>query len=486
LNVALGKIRANQPEPIGFSQLIANAQAIANSVQSLSKEPPVLSNQQLELPPGLVGELAQYFYSAAIRPVPEIALAAAIALVSGVAGRSYNISGSGLNQYIILLAKTGSGKEGALSGIENLISAIRPQLPMADQFMGPAAFASGQALIRVLNTQPCFLSVLGEFGLTFQQLSDHRANSATIMLRKVLLDLYAKSGWNRVLRPSVYSDTEKNTSIIQAPAVTILGESTPETFFDGLDSSHIAEGLIPRFSVLEYTGDRPARNKNANQPPNPNLAQKFIDLVTISLTTTNNNTCCTVELDSHSLALLDEFDAKADKIMNDSKMDVESQLWNRAHLKALKLSALLAVGVNPHQPVVTGEMAQWAIKFVERDVTLVIKRFQAGDVGTGDSKQFNDLKQAIESYFILPPASLKTYEISKELHKANIVPYRYLMKRTASVASFRKDKNGSTMVLRRTLQSLVEAGMLIEISKVDLIKNFGYSGVAYGISKNWA
>lgn len=514
LNFALGKIRAQQPVPIDMDQLIANANAMMtkeipneekitqtipahqNAIPPISKQAqnPIhqVSNQTsseslsgIELPPGLVGELAQYFYQAAIRPVPEIALAAALAITAGVCGRSYNISGSGLNQYIILLAKTGSGKEGALSGMENLIAAIRPQLPMADGFMGPAAFASGQALVRVLSDRPCFVSVLGEFGLTLQELSDHRANSAQKMLKKVLLDLYGKSGWNRMLRASVYSDTEKNTAIVQAPNLTILGESTPETFFDGLDASHIAEGLIPRFSIMEYTGDRPTRNPHANQPPHKNLAQKFADLVTISLTTTNNGSCCQVQLDDHSLALLDDFDTRADTTMNASKMDVEMQLWNRAHLKALKLSALLAVGINPHKPIVTADLARWAIDFVVRDVELVTARFRTGNIGTGDSKQLNDLKKAVENYFSTQSTHTKKEGRFRSLWESKIVPYAYLMQRTAAVASFRLDKMGSTHALRRNVQTMIDSGMLVEISKQVLAEKYKFSGVAYGIGNHW-
>lgn len=492
LNFALGKIRAQQPAPVDISALAANAEAVLQSLPMSMQSPvePCRAPSQapsvpgISLPPGLVGELAQYFYQTAIRPVPEIALAAAIALTAGVCGRSYNISGSGLNQYIILLAKTGSGKEGALSGIENLISAVRPQIPMVDQFLGPAAFASGQALVKVLNDKPCFVSVLGEFGLTLQQLSDQRANSAQLMLRKVLLDLYAKSGWNRMLRSSVYSDTEKNTKIIQAPNVTILGESTPETFFDGLDASHVAEGLIPRFSVIEYNGDRPPRNRNANVPPSQGLAQRFSDLVAVSLTTSNNNACAPVQLDSHSVALLDEFDVKADGIMNASKMDVEMQVWNRAHLKALKLAALLAVGCNPHQPVVTAEMAHWAIDFVTRDVELVAARFRDGDVGQGDSKQYHDLKRAIEAYYKHPVKTVK--ERFGDLHKAQLIPYAYLSQRTANIASFRHDRLGATNALKRTLQVFLDSGILVEVTRQQLLEKYRFSGVAYGIGSRWA
>jgi len=501
LDFALGKIRAKQPPPIDLDQLVANAEKlkISNAEPDPHENHPsssdIVGKQKTadrkyksthnDYPPGLIGELADYFYTSAVRPVKEIALAAAIAVTAGVCGRSYNVSGTGLNQYLILLAKTGSGKEGALSGIENLVSAVRPSVPMVDQFMGPAAFASGQALVKVLNDRPCFVSVLGEFGLTLQQLSDHRANSAQLMLRKVLLDLYAKSGWNRMLRSSVYSDTEKNTKIVQAPNVTILGESTPETFFDGLDASHVAEGLIPRFMVIEYSGDRPPRNKHANQPPNKDLVQRFADLVAISLTTSNNNTCIPVQISPEALLALDDFDSLADQIMNSANGEVDMQLWNRAHLKALKLAALLAVGNNPHQPIVDEAMATWAIGFVKRDVEQVAARFHKGDIGTGDSKQLNDLKRAIEAYFELSVDALDKYSCPSILQRQKFIPYRYLIKRTASLASYRQDRLGATQALKKTIQCMVESGMLIEVSKQVLFEKYKFSGVAYGVSNHW-
>jgi hypothetical protein len=321
--------------------------------------------------------------------------------------------------------------------------------------------------------------------LTLQQISDRRANSSQVMLRKVLLDLYAKSGWNRMLRSSVYSDTEKNTAIVQSPNVSILGESTPETFFDGLDSSHIAEGLIPRFSIIEYTGDRPPRNRNPNHPPSKDLAQKFADLITISLTTTNNNMVKQVTIDDHSLQLLDDFDIRADAIMNSAKMDVEMQVWNRAHLKALKLAALLAVGINPHSPVVTAELAQWAITFVVADVSLVVARFKEGDVGTGDSKQLADLRRVVELYYKPDCAFAARTDIGRKLHAAKIIPYAYLIRQTASLSSFKADKMGATNSLKRNVQVMVDSGMLVEIAKPQLAEKYDYSGVAYGIGSGF-
>jgi hypothetical protein len=53
---------------------------------------------------------------------------------------------------------------------------------MADSFIGPGVFASGQAILKILPEKPCFVSLLGEIGLTLQQICDPRANGANKML----------------------------------------------------------------------------------------------------------------------------------------------------------------------------------------------------------------------------------------------------------------------------------------------------------------
>jgi hypothetical protein len=491
LNFALGKIRAQQPPLVDFEELTANLAPATSIPEAITSAPapyikdtaPVVPG--VSLPPGLVGEVAQYIYQTAIRPVPEIALGAAIAITAGVCARSYNISGSGLNQYLILLAKTGAGKEGAVTGIDNLIAAIRPQVPMVDQFIGPSAFASGQALIKVLDDRPCFVSVLGEFGLTLQQLCDPRASSPQIMLKKVLLDLYSKSGWNKVLRSSVYSDTDKNTKIVQAPNVTILGESTPESFFEGLDSIHIAEGLIPRFSVIEYTGPRPPRNRNANQPPSQQLVARFSELVAVSLTTANNGTCANVQMESPAIQLLDEFDAKADGMINAAGSDVDMQLWNRAHLKALKLAAVIAVGCNPHAPVVTPDIARWSIDFVERDVAVMTTRFQRGEVGVGDHRHEVDIRKAVEAYLAMSDSQRLQYKTPKSLLNQPVVPFHYLRRKLRLLSAFKNDRRGVARALEDSLKDMVKAEILRQVPPQQAMEKFGVTTELYVKGPTW-
>lgn len=463
IDYALEKVRSKQTPLVDLTKL---QKAVATQpVPTIEEKPPEVKDKELldplpVFPEGLLGELAQYIYSSSIRPVEEISLAAAIALMAGVCGRSYNISGMGLNQYVILLANTGCGKEGAAKGIDSIITAARSRIPMADDFIGPSAFASGQALIKTLDNKPSFVSLMGEFGLTLQQLCDPKAMSPLVMLKRVLLDLYAKSGYASILRPSVYSDSEKNTKMVRSPNVTILGESTPETFYGKLSQMHIAEGLIPRFLVLEYLGPRTKKNEHAFHPPQQELIERVCQLITVALSAQQNNGVCDVEMDDQAQNLMDTFDKMCDRHINDTEQDVERQLWNRAHLKALKLSALVAVGVNPHRPIIDAKCARWALRLVRQDVKNMSRRFSQQSVGEGEHVFEAHIRHIVDSFMSSTPEQRKSYGVNVNLLDKSIVPFAFIRRRARRVAAFQNDRRGIATALKVCLVDLIEAGVL--------------------------
>ena len=444
----------------------------------------------LPLPIGLAGEVTQFILKNATRPVFEVALVGALALLAGIAGRSYSISGTGLNQYFILLAPTGTGKEGAAQGIDKLIQALSQKIPAVVDYLGPGAFASGQALLRILEEKPCFVSVLGEFGLTLQQISNSKANSAEIMLRKVLLDLYNKSGPDNYLRPSVYSNAEKNTQMVRAPNVTILGESTPSTFYDGLSEDLVTQGLIPRFTLVEYQGGRPPRNPNANIEPPEALIQGLVRFTTVALNLQVQNKHQEVQIDVDARRLLDAFDVECDRLINDSKSEAISQIWNRAHLKALKLSALLAVGFNPIDPMVNMPIAEWAILAIRQDCDRMEGRFRTGLVGRGanggatESQLENDILRILQNGLTRSADSSKDYKIPTKLEGTAYINYDYLRRRTRALRSFQIDPRGHAKALKETLQEMVKAEVLIKVDPMRAITEFNTTQELYGFGIN--
>ena len=484
INFAIGRCRATQGQPVEFGTIAESVDAFAESLigkthvaiesqqeQEIIHKPTALEVDDTVFPPGLVGEVAHYIYSSAVRPVKKIALAGAIALVAGIVGRCYNFSNTGLNQYVILLATTGTGKEGAQNGISNLVERVSSKAPSVHDFFGPGAYSSGQALVRTLDERKCFFSIMGEFGITLSRITDPRANAADKTFRKVILDLYGKSGWNQYLQSSVYADSEKNTQQVRAPALTILGESTPEEFFGTLSGRNIADGLIPRFLLLQYKGKRPARNLNANHPPDDRLVEKLTAIVSKALQSAANNINCPVGIEPDALAMLDAFDLKADNEINNPEADDASkQLWNRAHLKALKLAALIAVGINYNNPIINMDCARFAIDMVSKDIETMMGNFRSGLMASDEVRREQLVHQACVDYLAMDYRKRLTYIRNTTLAKLEIVPIAFLRRRLRNVSDF-ADVGDTGRALDNAIKSLVDMQDLKPIPHTELMKH---------------
>lgn len=440
------------------------------------------------VPPGLVGEIAQYIYAQAPRPVPEIALAGALGLVAGIVGRAYNISGTGLNQYVLLLAPTGTGKEAIASGIDKLMAQVIRTVPAASDFIGPGEIASSQAIIKYMSRGPTsFVSLVGEFGIYLQQMASVNAPPHLIGLRRFLLDAYNKSGEGKVLRPSIYSDKDKNTAAVLAPSFTLLGESTPEKFYEGLHEGLISEGLLPRFTMIEYHGERPALNPgHLSAQPSFELIDRLSTLCAHALMLNSQHKAIHVQTDATARELFQQFDAHCDANINTSDREVRRHLWNRAHVKALKLAGIIAVGCNPYDPTITADVASWAINLVVADVRNLLARFDAGEIGidNDETKQLAKVIATVKDFVVSPWPDVAKYagEGMSNLHSNRIVPYSYVQRRLAAVAVFRKDRIGASGAIKRALKTLCERGDLQEVSRATLAKDYGTSAVAYMVA----
>lgn len=434
------------------------------------------------MPPGLLGEITQFIYDAAPRPVKEIALAASIGLMAGICGRAYNVSGTGLNQYVLILAKTGTGKEAAASGIDKLMQAVRKAVPAAMDFIGPADIASGQALIKYLQKQPCFVSIVGEFGLMLQQMCSPHANASQVTLRRILLALYNKSGADDSQREMIYSDKDKNTQVIKSPSFSLLGESTPESFYVSLDETMIAQGLLPRFTCVEYLGQRPPLNhKHQTAEPSADLITRVGELAANCLLISHHQRVIEVKLDTEAEQFSSTFNVECDARINTSDIEVARQLWNRAHIKTLKLSALIAIGQNPYEPLVTLQCIQWAKTLVERDVFNILKNFEVGKAGkeTGELNQINDAIYMIAEYIRHAYPAMRNYGVNELMHKDHVFSISYLQRRLMQRGAFRNDRLGATNAIKRTVETLVQDGCIREVRQLDMYKSYGTTQKAY-------
>lgn len=431
---------------------------------------PKARNPYLTHVPGLLGEIAYHIYQNSARPVPEIALAAAMGLMAGICGRGWNISGTGLNQYIMLLAGTGRGKETVHAGISALMSAVAEigpgggGIPAAMEFIGPGDIASGQALVKYLaSTSKSFVTVQGEFDVTLKAFTDKHANAALMKLRQILLATYSRSGRGMVMPPTIYSDSSKTTLAIEAPAVSLLGEGTPDKFFNMLDHGMVSDGLLPRFTVIYYEGARVPLNPNPPQKPSYDLVRKLGSLCSSALMLNQSNQVIDVQQSPEATSILSQFGADIDKIINAAHNDTIEQIWNRAHLKALKLAALVAVGISPTMPVIDASAARYAIDIVTYDTQRLVARFASGDIGDSETRQQNEVRKLIARYFAAPHSEAAKWSSTPAMMANRVIPKRMLQQRTANMAAFKNDRMGANGALNRVIIQLAEGGVMTRL-----------------------
>ena len=438
-------------------------------------------------PPGLMGDVAEFILSQSPHQIPEIAIAASMGFMSGVCGKAYNISDSGLNHYIIFVAPTGSGKDAAAKGLTKIFNHFSEQFPIVGDFEGPADFSSGQAIISHLSNHKtgCFVSYLGEFGARLCELSNDKFGP-NVSLKRMLLDLYTKSSIRDTIKPTVYSDITKNTNKIKSPAVTILCETQAHLLFDNINEGTIESGLIPRFVMIHYEGKRVKLNRNfRNATITLDLHDKLNSLFSVVFTYLNSMTANEIELDNEADEMLDQFDDECDKMIDES-IDMVKNLWTRMSFKATKLSALVAVGLNPVKPVVTKECVEWALHVLRLDIQKLSEKVVEGRIGSdsGELLQQSELRKSIRNYLLLDFANTKRIgnsEISKLMFDHGVVPMFFLSNKLIRKACFKKDRIGATNSLKRALQCLIDNGELYRLKKTESQSQFGFSGECFAI-----
>lgn len=497
LALPLGVSVNGKPAPFEGFNVDLNPTAPTNNGSVAQRLVPVAHNgsdagsnpatSTISIPPGLLGEIAQFIYEAAPRQVEEVAIAGAIGLMSGICGRSYNVSGTGLNQYLLLLAKTGRGKDAITSGIDKIMTEVKKNVPVANEYIGPELINSGQALIRYISTQSnCFVSVLGEFGFTIERISDPYANSADKMLYANLLSLYSRSGFGQVFKSSIYSKKEDNVAPTESPSVTILGESNPTTFYEAINETMVLAGLLPRFLMIEYDGSRRYFNENSiNVKPPEQLINRLSQLTSYCKEIAHRKSVMNVELDSEAKIKMKQYDIETTNIINTISHPAIDELWNRAHLKVLKLAAVVAIGINPYNPTITINEINWAIPIVERDIKSLAHKFDVGAVGKNidELRQYEDAVRIIKEYITKDFEYASKYRAKYELHKNKVICHTYFSDRLKKLSSFKNDrKSGPTNALKKILQSLIDDGVIVEVTYAEKIKKkYTYLGKSYAV-----
>jgi hypothetical protein len=307
---------------------------------------------------GIISDIAEYLHSSAPVASHDLALGAAIAVMSSFAAGRYVVQPKGMQeasvvtQGVMLLGEAGTGKGLTMAAVERLF-----------QVVGDPAIASGfttpETLWKHATKNPGLLWVLSNANHHSLAARDPSLEGKRPQPKQsdVLLELQSNTtGLDAVFYPLPIRDTKTQRFNRQAP-VTLLAETTPQAMLERLPGW--MEGS-PFYGELLFVGAaRHQRTRHAalSEDPSPALIAKLRELSGQR----NSPEAVMVQLDEEAAkvyrALLGycRFDVPA------HEPDAVALLAERV----LRVAALYAIGNDHRQPVVTKQLIAEALELVK-------------------------------------------------------------------------------------------------------------------------
>ncbi|MGU3495745.1 DUF3987 domain-containing protein [Xanthobacteraceae bacterium A53D] len=365
---------------------------------------------------GLLADISRWVTSTAIVPVPELSMMAALALLAGLfGGKVLGPTRSGINLYATTLLDTAGGKGHPPKAIRALADSCGPGRAVTN-----GDHTSYAAIERTLRRSPSTVIVMDEFGLTLQDVNGRTATSASASIRKFLLAVYDQANSKFDGRIYASSESKKDDSPINGPALTVLGMTTPETLYAGLSEASIGDGFLNRFLFVSGTSPAAVRPPSLHRDGRPSAA--LVEALQAALTVCPKGGSGLRAADKFVVPFDGGEDGPAYRRWGEVFMWQRDPVWNateqalngRAAENTLRLATLRALSRSPAQPSIIAEDVEWGWAIVHASIELMTE----GARRHMSSSPAEALRKAIVAALEVAPD--KTLSISKLMERKGI------------------------------------------------------------------
>ena len=381
--------------------------------------------------PGVLGEISRWIVATAPKSQPELALTAAIGFCSVVMGRCYvSQFGNFTSLYLIMIARSTEGKEHPAQCVERALT----DSGLAD-LIGGSGYTSSGAVYSGLIKAPAHLATIDELGKLLK-LSRAKGQSHTEAAIDKLVEAFGRLGG--VMRPPTYSDMtlasgkKLNIPVVMNPAITLLGSTTPATFYASLTNDLVQDGFLGRCIVVESHQPRQlTRFVERTAPPArvTDWARAVHvtgvltgDLVSVSPPDQPPHTIL-LPFAEGCIPILQTLEQR----LNDEKSQTEGEgldvLLGRTQEKAMRLAMIAAKADSPSNQEVLPHHLDWAIEYVlhyDSAMVRAVRENRVESVIDGDIKRLVNYVGNARKYAGDPKWSA--------LLKQNVMPHSKLLK----------------------------------------------------------
>lgn len=319
------------------------------------------TKDQLSVPMGTVGVLSRHIAESAPKEQRWLALGASLAAHSAVLGRRVrDIDDTRPNMYILGVANSSAGKNHPIKKVEMLFEEAG-----AGDMIGGSDLTGDTALIRELADLPNhsgYLLAWDEAGLILGNISKGGHGSSSATVAPALMKMYSSA--NATYRGKSKADAP--TVTITEPSVTLLGMTTPETFYSSLTTANLRDGFLSR--VLPFHSDAYPVFRSGVVRPLPMPIVDFFsswynadcdghDMVTNGDRTMARPPIRVIE-ETEGATMIREGFARDCEVMARTEADDVRYLWGKAHENCRKIALIVACG---HERVITSAVMRYSV-----------------------------------------------------------------------------------------------------------------------------
>jgi hypothetical protein len=403
----LAKVRAwnaSNPQPLPDAEIERTVASVARTHVSnnpgaeirVSDPPPVaiiserkpLAKFPVELlePPGFVGQLTKWINETAIKPQPVLALGNALAFFGAVIGRKVRTpTDLRSNLYVLGVGESGCGKDHSRKCIKKICEASG----LTAKILGGEEVSSDSAILSAVHSNPAILFQFDEIGHFLANANSKYAAAHQKNIAPTFTKLFSSA--NTTYIGKEYSGNRDREDIIQ-PCACLYGTTVPSRLYEGLTPGEISDGFLGRMIVMQSDDPDPIERDVVTVTPVP---ESVISLVQAwhqrqdlpraegNLASILTHIPITVQFEPEADAVF----AKFKNLCRDRKIENRGQggldvLWTRAREHAMKVALIIACGCEFQTPIVSGQVAEWAVQFVEHLVTTLVETVRDSVAGS--------------------------------------------------------------------------------------------------------
>lgn len=333
------------------------------------KAPIAIEDVDFRKPKGVIGSVFDYYNTTSGNKQTGFATQAAIAFTSTILSRRYTTNFNNYpNLYMINVGRSATGKEHAKKMLETLLH----KTGFGD-LIGGDGYTSAGAVMSTLINKPNHLVCVDEFGRYLEASNNKAGGLHQREANTKIMEAFGRP--DGIMRPMNYSTMTKKDAdtmanrFVHNPAITMLGITTPATFFKSISIDAVQDGFVNRFLISISSTERSLR-EHKEPVEVPDSIKQWAKAVTArhgkKHLPMEEASPIVVPFESSAVEIHKEFEQecldRADKLEQFGM----AELVLRCSEISMRLSLNVALGIDPYAQSISKDCAEWSTWYVRK------------------------------------------------------------------------------------------------------------------------